>query len=152
MSTRFIGTHGSRMGGPMVFCFGRGTVRGGVVGSRFSGVRWAGHYTPHLGFEQIQLRRLCIVACAGASSSGTLVLSHGFSFSSRILQRRQASNQAMERTGGPLCAHFRDDFHSSTARDARSRPPSLILFSLGDYHAYAEFRRNRRIRSGADRL
>ena len=25
-----------------------------------------------------------------------------------------------------------DDFHTSTPRDARSRPPWLILFSLGD--------------------
>ena len=39
-------------------------------------------------------------------------------------------NQAMERTAAPLCVHISDDFHTSTPSGARSRPPSLILFSL----------------------
>ncbi len=41
-------------------------------------------------------------------------------------------NQAMEANGGPMCAPlFEMTFHTSTASDARSRPPSLILVSLG---------------------
>ena len=41
----------------------------------------------------------------------------------------------MERTADRCTLHFRDDFHTSTPRDARPRPPSLILFSLGDEEA-----------------
>jgi hypothetical protein len=35
-----------------------------------------------------------------------------------------------QRTADRRALHFLDDFHTSTASDARSRPPSLILFSL----------------------
>jgi membrane protein implicated in regulation of membrane protease activity len=31
-------------------------------------------------------------------------------------------------------SHLRDDFHTSITSDMRSRPPSLILFSLGLMH------------------
>jgi hypothetical protein len=37
----------------------------------------------------------------------------------------------MERTADRCTVHFRYDFHQFTPSDARSRPPSLILFSLG---------------------
>jgi hypothetical protein len=40
-------------------------------------------------------------------------------------------NHAMERTADRGTAPFGDDFHTATATDARARPPSLILFSLG---------------------
>src|SRR3954469_3790493 len=40
-------------------------------------------------------------------------------------------SHAMERTADRRSLHFRDDFHISNSSDARSRPPSLILFSLG---------------------
>jgi hypothetical protein len=43
----------------------------------------------------------------------------------------QPSNQAMERTADRCTLHFGDDFHTFTPNDARSRPPSLILVSLG---------------------
>ena len=37
----------------------------------------------------------------------------------------------MERTADRCALHFRDDIHTLTPSDARSGPPSLILFSLG---------------------
>ena len=37
----------------------------------------------------------------------------------------------MERTADRCTLHFEDDFHTFTPSDARSRSPSLILFSLG---------------------
>jgi hypothetical protein len=43
----------------------------------------------------------------------------------------KSPNHAMERTSDRCTLHFCDDFHTSTPIDARSRPPSLILFSLG---------------------
>ena len=39
-------------------------------------------------------------------------------------------NHAMERTSVRRALHLLDDFHTSTPSNARSRPPSLILFSL----------------------
>jgi hypothetical protein len=41
-------------------------------------------------------------------------------------------DQAMERTADSHTLYFYDDFHAFTPNDARSRPPSLVLFSLGD--------------------
>jgi hypothetical protein len=40
------------------------------------------------------------------------------------------TNNAMELTADRFEITFRDDFNTATASDARSRPPSLILFSL----------------------
>ena len=37
----------------------------------------------------------------------------------------------MEQTADRCTLHFRDDFHTFIPSDARPRPPSLILFSLG---------------------
>ena len=36
-------------------------------------------------------------------------------------------NHAMKRTADRCAINFCDEFHTFTARDARSRPPSLIL-------------------------
>ena len=43
----------------------------------------------------------------------------------------QRPNHAMERTADRRTLHFSDDFHTFTPSDARPRPPSLSLFSLG---------------------
>src|SRR5438046_6967572 len=48
----------------------------------------------------------------------------------------QRPNHAMERTADRRTLHFSDDFHTFTS-DARPRPPSLILFSLGKQNACA---------------
>src|ERR1051325_2544393 len=50
--------------------------------------------------------------------------------------RRELPNQTMERTADRDPLHCWDDFHTSIPGRGRSRPPSLILFSL-DHGALA---------------
>ena len=71
-----------------------------------------------------------VLACSSIKTSSMPISFRSAFIGARPAKRPITSNHAMERTADRSARHISDDFHPSTPSDARSRPPSLILFSL----------------------
>src|SRR6266566_4231888 len=92
-----------------------------------------GRASAQLGLGRVKILRLAFQVTTASQQKKTPLFvftsappATGQLLSRLITQPRDGAN------GGPLCVHISDDFRPFTASDARFRPPSLILFSLGD--------------------